>query len=44
MPKFKEAWKKLNIDYDVFIRTSSKLHEKTVQGFLQKFMIMGMYI
>lgn len=36
VPKFKDAWKKLNINYDVFIRTSSKLHEKTVQEFLQK--------
>jgi len=36
IPKFKEAWKKLNIDYDRFIRTTDKDHEKIVQEKLQK--------
>lgn len=36
IPKFKEAWKKLNIDYSYFIRTSDFEHEKVVQEVLQK--------
>ncbi len=36
IPKFKDAWKKLNLDYDKFIRTTDKDHEKTVQEILQK--------
>jgi methionyl-tRNA synthetase len=36
VPKFKDAWKKLNIDYDRFIRTTDKDHEKVVQEVLQK--------
>jgi len=36
VPKFKEAWKKLNIEYDRFIRTTDKDHEKVVQEILQK--------
>ena len=36
MPKFKEAWKKLNIDYDGFIRTTDENHKKVVQDILQK--------
>ena len=36
IPKFKEAWKKLNIKYDRFIRTTDKGHEKNVQKILQK--------
>jgi methionyl-tRNA synthetase len=36
VPKFKEAWKKLNIKYDRFIRTTDKDHEKIVQEALQK--------
>ncbi len=36
IPKFKEAWKKLNIDYDKFIRTTDKNHEKIVKEMLQK--------
>lgn len=36
VPKFKDAWKKLNIDYDRFIRTTDKDHEKLVQEILQK--------
>ncbi|MCK5615915.1 methionine--tRNA ligase [Candidatus Pacearchaeota archaeon] len=36
IPKFKDAWKKLNIEYDRFIRTTDKDHEKVVQEVLQK--------
>lgn len=36
IPKFKDAWKKLNIDYDFFIRTTDKDHEKIVSEILQK--------
>ncbi len=36
VPEFKQAWKKLNIDYDFFIRTTDKAHEKIVQEVLQK--------
>lgn len=36
IPKFKEAWKKLNIDYNKFIRTTDKDHEKVVKKVLQK--------
>jgi len=36
VPKFKEAWKKLNIDYDYFIRTTDPEHEKVVKEILQK--------
>lgn len=36
IPKFKDAWKKLNINYDFFIRTTDKKHEKIVQEVLQK--------
>jgi methionyl-tRNA synthetase len=36
IPKFKDAWKKLNINYDRFIRTTDKDHEKIVQEVLQK--------
>jgi methionyl-tRNA synthetase len=36
IPKFEEAWKKLNIEYDRFIRTTDKDHEKVVQEVLQK--------
>ncbi len=35
IPKFKEAWKKLNIKYDRFIRTTDKDHEKVVSKILQ---------
>lgn len=34
--KFKTAWKALNIDYDRFIRTTDKDHEKTVQELIEK--------
>jgi len=36
IPKFKQAWKKLNLEYDRFIRTTDKDHEKNVQEILQK--------
>jgi methionyl-tRNA synthetase len=36
IPKFKEAWKKLNISYDYFIRTTDSEHEKVVKEILQK--------
>jgi methionyl-tRNA synthetase len=36
VPEFKSAWKKLNIDYDYFIRTTDKEHEKIVQEILMK--------
>ncbi|MFA5750187.1 MAG: methionine--tRNA ligase [Candidatus Shapirobacteria bacterium] len=35
-PRFEEAWKKLNIDFDFFIRTTDPRHEKVVQELLQK--------
>ena len=35
IPEFKNAWKKLNIEYDYFIRTTDKSHEKIVQEVLQ---------
>ena len=34
--KFKEAWKKLDLQYDRFIRTTDKDHIAAVQAFLQK--------
>ena len=36
IPEFKEAWEKLNIKYDRFIRTTDKDHEKIVQEVLKK--------
>ncbi len=36
IPKFKDAWRKLNIEYDKFIRTTDKSHEKVVKEILQK--------
>lgn len=36
VPKFKDSWKKLNIEYDRFIRTTDKDHEKIVKDILQK--------
>lgn len=36
VPKFKEAWKILNIDYDYFIRTTDPRHEKIASELLQK--------
>ncbi len=34
-PRFQNAWQKLNISYDDFIRTTEKRHYVTVQSFLQ---------
>ncbi len=36
VPKFEDAWKILNIDYDHFFRTTDIRHEKIVQEVLQK--------
>jgi len=36
IPRFKDLWKKLNIEYDYFIRTTDKLHEDTVKDVLAK--------
>lgn len=36
VPKFKKAWKLLNISYDYFIRTTDPKHEKVVSELLQK--------
>lgn len=36
IPKFKDAWEKLGIEYDRFIRTTDSDHEKNVQEMLQK--------
>jgi len=36
IPKFKEAWEKLNIKYNRFIRTTDADHEKVVKEILQK--------
>ncbi|OGJ12500.1 methionine--tRNA ligase [Candidatus Pacearchaeota archaeon RBG_19FT_COMBO_34_9] len=36
IPKFKDAWKKLNIEYSRFIRTTDRDHEKKVQEILNK--------
>ena len=35
VPRFKELWKLLNVEYDFFIRTTGEAHEKTVQKFLE---------
>jgi methionyl-tRNA synthetase len=40
-PKFKEAWKKLNISYNEFFRTTNPEHEKLVQEFVQKLVDKG---
>lgn len=34
--KYQEAWPKLNIEYDYFIRTTNPKHEKLVQNFINK--------
>ena len=36
VPIFKELWKKLDIKYDYFIRTTDSSHEKSVQAALEK--------
>jgi methionyl-tRNA synthetase len=33
--RFKDLWAKMNISYDVFIRTTEREHEKTVQSFFR---------
>lgn len=35
IPKFKDAWNKLSIDYNRFIRTTDKDHEKVVKKLLE---------
>ncbi|OGM15844.1 methionine--tRNA ligase [Candidatus Woesebacteria bacterium RBG_19FT_COMBO_42_9] len=35
-PRFEEAWKLLNIDYDYFIRTTDPKHESVVTDLIQK--------
>ena len=37
----KALWKKMNIDYDYFIRTTDKKHEEVVQKIFDKFMEAG---
>jgi len=39
--KFKNAWKKLNIGYSRFIRTTDKGHERTVLDFIKKITAKG---
>ena len=34
IPRFKNLWKKLNIEYSFFIRTTDKIHEDTVRDVL----------
>jgi len=41
IPRFKEAWKKLEISYDDFIRTTEPRHIQAVQYFLQKLLDQG---
>jgi methionyl-tRNA synthetase len=36
VPKFQKTWKNLNIEYNYFIRTTNKEHEKFVQDFILK--------
>ena len=36
IPKFKDAWDKLNINYNRFIRTTDKDHEQNVKSMLQR--------
>jgi len=36
-PRFKEAWEKLNISFDFFIRTTDARHEAVVAELLNKF-------
>lgn len=36
VPEFREAWKKLNISYDDFIRTTEQRHIVTVQALIQR--------
>lgn len=36
VPSFKEAWEKINISYDQFIRTTDEKHEEAVKKFVEK--------
>jgi len=36
VPRFKQTWKKLNISYDFFIRTTNPKHEKIVKELIEK--------
>lgn len=36
VPRFKEAWQNLNINYDYFIRTTDQQHEKIAREILQR--------
>lgn len=36
IPTFKDAWKSLNIEYDVFMRTTDPLHESEASKVIQK--------
>lgn len=38
---FKDAWKRLDIDYDKFIRTTDDYHEKAVQKIFEKLLAQG---
>ncbi|MBR1753951.1 methionine--tRNA ligase [bacterium] len=38
---FKDAWKKLDIDYNQFIRTTDDYHEKAVQKIFEKLLAQG---
>lgn len=39
--RFKELWKRLNISYDYFIRTTEKFHQEGVQKIFQKLLEKG---
>ena len=34
--EFQKAWKKLNINYDIFLRTTSEQHKKAVKEFIKR--------
>lgn len=42
VPKFESAWKKLNIEYSEFFRTTDSKHEKLVQDFVSKLQEKGL--
>ncbi len=37
----KDLWKKMNVSYDYFIRTTDKKHEETVQKIFERFLRQG---
>ncbi len=39
--RFREAWAKLNVDYDVFIRTTEERHQKAVQALFRTLQTRG---